>query len=163
MMALDRTKPTHPRTRELSRIVSFYLRHVRRHDRSAYVGIYRQMLLMIEKGVTAAQMAQAARNYAKSDFVKSIPAVRRHHICRFFTQERIKQWAVHYENAQRDRSIVALDHFARAAKAAQSDFGIGHSHLPPKPAAHAREDRASDCANTGSMRFGLRTEPAELF
>jgi hypothetical protein len=137
-MPLDRTKAMHPRTRELSRIVSFYLRHVRRHDRSAYVGIYRQMLLMIEKGVTAAQMAQAARNYAKSDFVKSIPGVRRHHICRFFTRERIKQWAVHHENAQRDRSIVALDHLARAAKASQSGLGLVYSDLPPRVAAYAR-------------------------
>ena len=111
--------PAKPSTRDLSRIVSFYLRNVRKHDKGEYIGVCRQMLLMTEKRVTAAQMAQAARNYAKSEFVKSIPQARRHHICRFFTRERIRQWAVHQENAQQDRSLVALDHLTRATKALQ--------------------------------------------
>jgi len=61
----------------------FYLQNVRRHDKREYLGIYRQMLRVIDKGVTTAQMAQAARNYAESEFVKAIPDLRRHHIRRF--------------------------------------------------------------------------------
>jgi len=35
----------------------FYLQNVRRHDKREYIGIYRQMLRVIDKGVTTAQMA----------------------------------------------------------------------------------------------------------
>jgi len=70
----------------------FYLQNVRRHDKREYIGIYRQMLRVIDKGVTTAQMAQAARNYAESEFVKAIPDLRRHHIRRFFVAEHIRRW-----------------------------------------------------------------------
>jgi len=106
-------------TRELSRIVTFYLRNVRKHELSELFGIYRQMRRITDQGVTTKQMAQAARNYAKSAFVKSIPETRRHHIRRFFRRERVRQWAVHRETVQQDRSLAALDGLARAAMAAQ--------------------------------------------
>ncbi len=122
-------QPSRWATRELSRIVTFYLQNVRRHDKREYIGIYRQMLRVIDKGVTTAQMAQAARNYAESEFVKAIPELRRHHIRRFFVAERIRRWAQHRENPQQ-RLLVALDRLACSALVAD---GVRRSRPRPTP------------------------------
>jgi hypothetical protein len=97
--------PSQPSTRDISFIVKDYLTRVRAHDASEYRGIYRQIMLLVKKGVLLADIRDALQNYANNDFVRNSPQHMRHHIRRFFMMERIKQWM---PKKTADESLAAL-------------------------------------------------------
>jgi uncharacterized protein VirK/YbjX len=57
------------------------------------VGIYRQILLMLNKGIELSTVSQAVQNYAADPFAKGLPEQNRFGIRKFMMPERIRQWA----------------------------------------------------------------------
>lgn len=104
--------PTKPRTADIYKIVNFYLKNVRPHDKREIVGIYRQVLLMCAKGITLGQVSQAVQNYAANEFTRSCPPPQRKHIRRFMMPENIRAWAE--LTTTRDTSLAALAKLAEA-------------------------------------------------
>lgn len=89
-------------------MVQVYLRDVRMLDKSEYVGIIRQTLQMMEKGITLSDIAQAITNYTQSEWVMTQIPQKRMHIRKFFRLENIKTWA-NNPDVTRNRSVVAME------------------------------------------------------
>lgn len=109
--------PNQPSTREISRVVSFYEKNVRNDGK--VIGIFRQIQLMLNKGVTLGQISQAVQNYAKADFTRSLPEPRRHSIRKFMKPEVIRQWAGLTNANAADKSLSTLQKLTDQAIAAQ--------------------------------------------
>lgn len=78
-------------------------------DKSEYVGIHKQTLLMMEKGITLSDVSLALQNYAASEYIQSLPPQRRQHIRRFFKPENIRTWATHPDVIQnKDHGLATL-------------------------------------------------------
>jgi hypothetical protein len=107
--------PTKPRTADIAKIVKYYLEHVRMHDKGEYVGIFRQVLLMCQKGITMAMISQAVQNYENDKFTQSCVPQRRHHIRKFMMPERIRQWASTVNTQASDKSLATLDRLTKEA------------------------------------------------
>jgi hypothetical protein len=88
----DTNEPYVPTTREISKLVTFYLKNVRAHDKSEMVGIIRQIQLMVKKGITMEDISLAMQNYASDDFTKNNHPALRHHIRKFMMPEKIRMW-----------------------------------------------------------------------
>lgn len=136
--------PSKPRTADIAKIVNYYLQNVRNHDRSEYRGIFRQILLMLGKGITLAEVSQAVQNYEKDAFTQANPPQRRHHIRRFMMPERIRQWSTTTATKTttatgRDQSLTALDRLTREAIANQAP-------PPPTPIWKVEEEDEDECS-----------------
>lgn len=108
---------------EIANLVRFYNEHVRRHDKSEMRGIFRQVKLMTQKGVTLAQISQAMQAYAKDPWTRGLPEYRRHHIRTFMMPERIRQYA-----APRVSSDPSFDRMA-----AMTEMLVDGSEIAPPP------------------------------
>jgi hypothetical protein len=109
-------KSREPTTREISKLVTFYLKNVRNHPKEEMLGIYRNIMSMVKKQkVTMTEMSAAVQNYAKDDWVKSVLPRRRLHIRTFFTPEKIKEWVEPQSRRPIDPALAALDRLAEAA------------------------------------------------
>jgi hypothetical protein len=113
--------PNKPRTADIAKIIGYYLHNVRMQDKSEYVGIFRQILLMTQKGITLAMVSQAVQNYEKDDFTRACPQMRRHSIRKFMMPERIRQWATAANTKTSDKSLAALDRLTKEAIANQTE------------------------------------------
>jgi hypothetical protein len=82
-----------PTTREISKLVTFYLKNVRNHSKDEYIGLFRNIQAMMRRGrVTMNDVSAALQNYAADEYVRSLDQRLRKHIRVFFKEENILQW-----------------------------------------------------------------------
>lgn len=82
-----------PTTREISKIVTFYLKNVRNHPKEEQLGLFRNITAMCKRGrVTMNQISTAVQNYAADPYVQSLDPRARKAIRIFFKEEVILQW-----------------------------------------------------------------------
>jgi hypothetical protein len=106
-----------PTTREISKLVTFYCKNVRAHDKAEMVGIIRQIQLMLNKGVTMEDISAAIQNYAADEFTRNSHEAHRHHIRKFMMPEKIRQWKIAPKRTKTttDPSLVALERLEASA------------------------------------------------
>ena len=94
-------------TREASKLVTYYCKTIRAHDKHELLGVYRLIIGLHAKGFALAQISQAMQNYIADPFVRTQEQRQRHQIRTFMMPEKIKRWATVHVIA--DPSLAALD------------------------------------------------------
>lgn len=77
-------------------------------DKNEYVGIFKHTIGMMGKGITLGMISQAIQNYAKDEWVRTQPPMKRKHIRQFFMPENIKTWAGQTNTRSADPSLSVL-------------------------------------------------------
>jgi hypothetical protein len=82
-----------PTTREISKLVNFYLKNVRNQPKEEYVGLFRNIMAMCKRGrVSMNDISTALQNYAADEYVQSLDPRLRKSIRVFFKEENILAW-----------------------------------------------------------------------
>jgi hypothetical protein len=84
-------------TREISRYINYYKKHVRSHSVAETAGVIRniQRILAGKPGlepISPQDIADAIKNYQNDKFIQNLPPARRKHVRSFFTYENILAW-----------------------------------------------------------------------
>lgn len=79
-------------SRYLSRYVTFYDEHIRKHSASEKLGVIRQIRNLLNQGITEEQIQRALQNYADDPFRKSGDQRFSKNIRSFFNSVNILQW-----------------------------------------------------------------------
>ena len=110
-------------TREISKLVNYYLKNVRLHSVQERQGVIKNIQRILEgkpgrEPISPQDIADALKNYANDEFTKSLPQQQRKHIRSFFTYENLLVWrrpAVR-KPVRRDNSLNALEQLETVMK-----------------------------------------------
>ena len=91
MPTVENVEDTRP-TRELGRFISFYKKNIRDVSSQDCIGVIRNIQYMLNKGISAEEIATALRNYADDEWRKSQDPRFSYAIRTFFSAAKIKEW-----------------------------------------------------------------------
>lgn len=79
-------------TKDIFKLVRFYVENIREHDQRELHGIYRQIQNLEAKGITLADIHLAMKCASENEFIRNLPMMQRPSIRRFCSEIKIKQW-----------------------------------------------------------------------